>query len=115
MPEGEAGKGSAQGRARILVDLEAVLRDRLEAAPAGSYSATLLGDPEQAARKIMEESFELCLELGRSPVDPQRVASEAADVFFHVLTGVVGAGVGLEPVLAELDARRRAAPAREAT
>lgn len=97
--------------AGVLSEVEAVLRDRLDHPPPGSYSATLLGDSELAARKIMEEAFELCLELGRrgpqgSAVDGQRVAEEAADVLFHVLAGVVGAGVRLRDVLAVLDARR---------
>lgn len=100
------------GSATILSDLEAVLRDRLENPPADSYSATLLRDPERAARKIMEESFELCWELGRRgpdgpAADRRRVAEEAADVLFHVLAGVVGAGVRLDEVLVELEGRRR--------
>lgn len=90
----------------VLADLEAVLRDRLDAAPEGSYSATLLRDPELAARKIMEEAFEVCLELGRPAVDRDRAASEAADLVFHLLAGLVGAGVRLEAVLDELAARR---------
>jgi phosphoribosyl-ATP pyrophosphohydrolase len=91
--------------ADVLHDIEAVLRDRLDGADPGSYSVTLLHDPEQAQRKIMEEAFELCLELGRGG-DPQRTASEAADVIFHVLAGLVGAGVTLDAVLAELESRR---------
>ena len=43
----------------------------------------------------------------RPAVDPDRVASEAADVVFHLLVGLVGAGVPLDAVLAELEARRR--------
>lgn len=98
--------------AQILVELEELLRERRESPPAGSYSAGLLGDPEAVQRKIVEEAFELCLELGRgnppgSAVDPDRAASEAADVMFHVLAGLVGAGVPLERVLAELRRRRR--------
>jgi phosphoribosyl-ATP pyrophosphohydrolase len=91
--------------ADVLHDIEAVLRDRLAGADAGSYSVTLLRDPEKAQRKIMEEAFELCLELGRGG-DPQRTASEAADVIFHVLAGLVGAGVTVDAVLAELESRR---------
>ena len=91
----------------ILHDIEAVLRSRLTDAPPGSYSATLLTDPEHARRKIMEEAFELCLELGRGPaLDGLRVAEEAADLLFHVLAALVGAGIGLDAVLAELEARR---------
>jgi phosphoribosyl-ATP pyrophosphohydrolase len=91
---------------QVLTDLEAVLRDRLVAAPDGSSSVTLLRDPEKAQRKIMEEAFEVCLELGRAEVDAERAASEAADLVFHLLAGLVGAGVGLDAVLAQLEDRR---------
>ncbi len=96
-----------------LADLEAVLRDRKANPPAGSYSATLLVDPERASRKIIEEAYELCLELTRPEVDADRAASEAADVLFHVLAGLVGAGVPLADVTDELDARRGATPRAE--
>lgn len=96
---------------QILAELEDVLRQRRDAAPADSYSARLLAEPEAAQRKIMEEAFELCLELGRAPVDQERAASEAADVVFHVLAGLVGAGVPWQAVLGELAARRRHAGA----
>ena len=86
--------------------LEAVLVSRRQDPPAGSYSATLVTDPEQAARKIMEEAFELCMELTRAPVDRGRTAEEAADVLFHVLAGLVGADVPFDAVLDELAARR---------
>jgi phosphoribosyl-ATP pyrophosphohydrolase len=97
-----------------LYDLEAVLRDRRAAAPAGSYSATLLRDPERAGRKVAEEAVEVLLELTRPEVDAGRLASEAADLLFHLLAGLVGAGVPLDDVLAELD-RRREAGARSAS
>ncbi len=90
-----------------LAALEDVLRDRRDHPAPGSYSATVVRDPEQAARKIMEEAFELCLELGREPQDRRATASEAADLIFHTLAGLVGAGVPLSAVMAELEARRR--------
>ena len=90
-----------------LEDIEAVLRDRLAEPVEGSYSLTLLTDSEQAQRKIMEEAFELCLELAREPQDRKRTASEAADLLFHTLAGLVGAGVPLSAVMSELEARRR--------
>ncbi len=89
----------------ILEDLEALLRERRVAAPEGSYSATLLQDPEKARRKIMEEAFELTLELGRDPVDTERTAEEAADLLFHALAGLVGAGVSLSSVFEVLEGR----------
>ncbi len=90
-----------------LEEIEAVLQDRLAEPVEGSYSLTLLTDSERARRKIMEEAFELCLELGREPLDRKRTASEAADLFFHALAGLVGAGVSLSSVMDELAARRR--------
>jgi phosphoribosyl-ATP pyrophosphohydrolase len=91
----------------ILVELERVLLRRREDPPPGSYSATLLADPELAQRKIMEESFELCLELGRAKAGGDRIAEEAADLVFHVLAALVGAGVPLDAVLDRLRERRR--------
>jgi phosphoribosyl-ATP pyrophosphohydrolase len=89
----------------ILDDLEALLRERLIAAPEGSYSATLLNDSEKARRKIMEEAFELTLELGRETIDTDRTAEEAADLVFHALAGLVGAGVPLASVYKVLQGR----------
>lgn len=90
----------------VLEELESVLRQRLVDPPPGSYSATLLRDPEQAQRKIMEEGFELCLELGRGGEARARTASEAADLLFHVVAALVAAGVPLSDVFDELAARR---------
>jgi phosphoribosyl-ATP pyrophosphohydrolase len=91
----------------LLTDLEALLCSRLEEQPEGSYSVTLVTDPVAAQRKIMEEAFEVCLELGAEPVDTDRAASEAADLVFHLLAGLVGAGVTWDQVLTELADRRR--------
>ena len=92
----------------VLDDLEGVLRTRRDDPPeGGSYSADLLRDPERTQRKIMEEAFEVCLELGRSTPQPDRIASEAADLVFHLLVGLVAAGVPFSAVLDELAARRR--------
>ena len=90
-----------------LAEIEAVLQQRLAEPVEGSYSLTLLRDTELAQRKIMEEAFELCLELGRTPLDRQRATAEAADLLFHALAGLVGAGIPLAGVMDELQARRR--------
>lgn len=91
----------------FISTLEEVLRQRLAEQPEGSYSATLLTDPVKAQRKIMEEAFEVCLELGAAEVDTDRAASEAADLVFHLLAGLVGAGIGWDDVVAELERRHR--------
>jgi phosphoribosyl-ATP pyrophosphohydrolase len=93
-----------------LDDLEGILRTRRDEPPdAGSYSADLLRDPERTQRKIMEEAFEVCLEIGRTGDDrrPERIASEAADLVFHLLVGLVAADVPFAAVVDELAARRR--------
>jgi phosphoribosyl-ATP pyrophosphohydrolase len=89
-----------------LHELESVLRSRQSERPESSYSLTLLDDPERAARKIVEEAFEVSVEIMRPSIDEQRVASEAADLIFHLLAGLVGAGVAVDDVLAELERRR---------
>jgi phosphoribosyl-ATP pyrophosphohydrolase len=91
----------------VLEEIEAVLQDRLAEPIEGSYSLTLLNDTELARRKIMEEAFEFCLELGREPQDRARTTEEAADLLFHTLAGLVGAGVSLSAVLDVLAERRR--------
>ena len=87
-------------------ELEEVLRGRRASLPPGSYSAELFRDPERLQRQIMEEAFETCLELGRAHVDAERVASEAADLFFHLLVGLVRCDVPFDSVLEELGRRR---------
>lgn len=89
-----------------ISELEAVLRQRDADRPAGSYTATLLADRERLQRKIMEEAFETCLELGRAEVDDARVVSEAADLLYHLMVGLVACGLSLDDVIAELGRRR---------
>jgi len=89
-----------------ISELEAVLRQRDADRPAGSYTATLLADRERLQRKIMEEAFETCLELGRAEVDDARVVSEAADLLYHLIVGLVACGLSLDDVIAELGRRR---------
>jgi phosphoribosyl-ATP pyrophosphohydrolase len=56
-------------------------------------------------RKVMEEAFELCLEVGRTPRS-ERTAEEAADLLYHVVVALVASGTPLADVAAELRARR---------
>lgn len=91
----------------VLEELQTVLRDRRAASPEGSYTAELLADPERIQRKIMEEAFEVCLELGRADVSAERTAEEAADLLYHLLVGLVSVDVDLDAVLAVLEERRR--------
>ncbi len=91
----------------FLPDLEALLRSRLAERPEGSYSTKVLTDSTFAQRKIMEEAFEVCLELGAPSVDHTLAAEEAADLIFHLLAGLVGAGLSWADVEAALRARHQ--------
>lgn len=98
----------------FLSELDDFLRARLVDAPEGSYSSRVMADPVLAQRKIMEEAFEVCLELGAEQPDPTATAEEAADLLFHLVAALVGAGVAwvdVETVLRE----RHARPARDST
>lgn len=97
----------ASGMADVLRSLEQTVRERLETLPDGSYCAELFGDPEKLLRKIMEEAFEVTLELGRAPAVSRRVVEEAADLVFHLIVGLASVDVTFGDVLAELDRRRR--------
>jgi phosphoribosyl-ATP pyrophosphohydrolase len=90
-----------------VTELEDLLRDRRAQRPPSSYSVQLFDDPELIQRKIMEEAFEVCLELGRARRDPERVVSEAADLMFHLLVGLVDSEVSFAAVVDELARRRR--------
>lgn len=89
----------------FLPTLQAVLRSRLAERPTGSYSVQLLTDPVKAQRKLMEEAFEVCLELGKAEIDEKLLAEEAADLVFHLLCGLVGAGMSWSDVEDVLRAR----------
>ena len=91
----------------ILDDLEATLRSRRNASPEESYTARLLADSTLNQRKIMEEAFEVCLELQATPIDRGRTAEEVADLLYHVMVSLVGADVPLSDVFAVLEQRRR--------
>ncbi len=69
-----------------------------------SYVRSLLeAGPEHLRDKLLEESGELVAAVQNESED--RVASEAADVLFHVLVTLAARGVGLQQVASALEAR----------
>ncbi len=85
---------------RGLVRLEKTLQRRLEDAPPSSYTAKLFDDSELLAEKLREEALELAEAKER-----EDVIWETADVLYFALTKMVGEGVQLSEVEAELDRR----------
>ncbi|KAI9829973.1 MAG: trifunctional histidinol dehydrogenase [Phylliscum demangeonii] len=88
--------GPAQGLAR----LQQTLQKRQASAPPHSYTHRLFSSPALLRAKIMEEAEELC-----AATTAADVAAEAADLIYFALTKCVAAGVTLEDVESNLDAK----------
>lgn len=87
-----------------LARLAATVESRKSADPDSSWTAKLLAKgPEKCAEKFGEEAIEAIIEAVRG--DRTRLASEAADVLFHLLVMLAARDVSLADVEAEL-ARR---------
>ncbi|RMD49871.1 MAG: phosphoribosyl-ATP diphosphatase [Alphaproteobacteria bacterium] len=88
----------------LLARLAATIESRRGADPATSWTARLLAaGPESCARKFGEEAIEAMIEAVRG--DRARLASEAADVLYHLLVMLASREVPLSEVIDEL-ARR---------
>ncbi|CAM2009478.1 bifunctional phosphoribosyl-AMP cyclohydrolase/phosphoribosyl-ATP diphosphatase HisIE [Acanthopleuribacter pedis] len=83
-----------------LENLDAVLADRREKMPEGSYTAKLFSDADLQAEKLREETEEL-LEAETF----EDVRWEAADLIYFALVSARARGVGLEDIISELRSR----------
>ncbi|THD84527.1 phosphoribosyl-ATP diphosphatase [Aliigemmobacter aestuarii] len=87
-----------------LSRLATTIAARKGADPDTSWTAKLLArGPEKCAEKFGEEAVEAIIEAVRG--DRQKLASEAADVLYHLLVMLAARDVTLDDVLAELDRR----------
>lgn len=87
-----------------LERLAATITARKGADPETSWTARLLANgPEKCAEKFGEEAIEAIIEAVKG--DRARLASEAADVLYHLLVMLAARDVTLEDVLQELDRR----------
>jgi phosphoribosyl-AMP cyclohydrolase / phosphoribosyl-ATP pyrophosphohydrolase len=88
----------------MLGRLEAVLEARKAETAKASYTKSLYeAGPSLIGEKLREEAGELARAVAGE--DDERVASEAADVLFHVMVALRSRGVAFESVLRELDRR----------
>jgi phosphoribosyl-ATP pyrophosphohydrolase/phosphoribosyl-AMP cyclohydrolase/histidinol dehydrogenase len=83
-----------------LSRLQKTLQSRKASAPEGSYTARLFNDSQLLRAKILEEATELC-----DATEKEHIAFEAADLFYFAMTKCVAAGVSLEDVERNLDAK----------
>ena len=94
----------------VLTRLEATIRERRGADAASSYVASLFArGTNKIAQKVGEEATETVI---AALVEPGKLASEAADLVFHLLILLADAGLGLADVTAEL-ARREGVSGHE--
>jgi phosphoribosyl-ATP pyrophosphohydrolase/phosphoribosyl-AMP cyclohydrolase len=109
---GEAGKrGSPAGSAEdpgghLLTRLARIIAQRAADKPKGSYTADLLAaGVGKASQKVGEEAVEVV--VAANSEDDGRLASEAADLLYHLLVLLQARGVPLDAVWHELESRAR--------
>jgi phosphoribosyl-AMP cyclohydrolase / phosphoribosyl-ATP pyrophosphohydrolase len=102
--DAETGEAPDPALHETLAGLERTLRARQEERPDGSYTVELLDDPELVGAKVLEEAEEV-IRAAQSESD-ERVASEAADVLYHLSVLLRSRDVALADVLEVLDERR---------
>ena len=81
--------------------LEKVLRERKANPPEGSYTAKLYADDNLRHKKIGEEATEVVI----ASIKNENVASEAADLLYHLLVVLQSHGLGLAEVAEVLRSR----------
>jgi phosphoribosyl-ATP pyrophosphohydrolase len=89
----------------VMDSLTAIIASRADADPTTSYTASLLsGGPQKCAKKLGEEGVEAAIAAVSG--DKAALASEAADVLFHLLVTLQVCGVTTDEVAAALTARK---------
>ncbi len=100
---------------RFLAQLWAMIESRkADEVASESYTRKLLQNPSKLRKKVAEEAYEVneahqALEAGRDTKD--HLASEAADLLYHLLVLLSSADVTPSEVYAVLERRHLQAPA----
>jgi phosphoribosyl-ATP pyrophosphohydrolase len=89
--------------AEVTGRLAAVIESRRGGDPATSWSARLISDRSLAAKKLAEEAIETA--LANVQGDRAAVIAESADLIYHWLAVLAGAGIDLDDIAAALEAR----------
>ena len=91
----------------LLTRLASMIARRATQRPAGSYTVQLLDRGiAKASQKVGEEAVEVV--VAANAEEPERLASEAADLLYHRLVLLQARGVPLDAVLSELEQRENA-------
>jgi phosphoribosyl-ATP pyrophosphohydrolase/phosphoribosyl-AMP cyclohydrolase len=100
----ESGTETVAPAVPFLSRLEHVLEERKQATAEKSYTRSLFdGGVPKIGKKIVEEAGEVVEALANE--SDERVASEAADVLYHLLVGLRHRGVPLRAVIETLAKR----------
>lgn len=87
-----------------LDQLENIITQRAAENVKKSYTAKLLAEgPARCAKKLGEEGVETALAVALG--DRDEIVSETADLFYHVLVALKGAGIPLTDIYHELAER----------
>jgi phosphoribosyl-ATP pyrophosphohydrolase/phosphoribosyl-AMP cyclohydrolase len=90
----------------LLERLRHTIAARAAERPEGSYTVTLLDKgPAKASQKVGEEAVEVI--VAANAETPARLASESADLLYHLLVLLESKGVALDDVWSELERRVR--------
>ena len=90
----------------ILSELFEVIQDRQRNKPKGSYVSSLLEEGlDRIAKKVVEEAGETVIAAKNN--EPQQLAGEVADLWFHTLVLLAACGLPPQAVWDELRRRRR--------
>ena len=95
------GEPELSGLARLWQTIE----QRAAAPSAGSYTSKLLADKNLRHKKIGEEATELVMALTEG--DRERSVEEAADVVYHAMVALAGAGISWSEVVGALETRAK--------
>ncbi len=88
---GSAGGPGGTGMGATLARVAGVVASRGRERPEGSYTTRLLEDENLRLKKLGEEMAELIAALARKDAG---IAGEAADLVYHLLVALEGAGLG---------------------
>jgi phosphoribosyl-AMP cyclohydrolase / phosphoribosyl-ATP pyrophosphohydrolase len=105
VPSGRVGSGEDPG-GHVLNRLATTIAQRASDRPQGSYTAQLLaGGVSKASQKVGEEAVEVV--VAANSEDDERLASEAADLLYHLLVLLQARGVPLDSVWHVLESRSK--------
>lgn len=86
-----------------LQTLADIVAERASGSPDVSYTARLLQNPERAAKKLGEEAVEAVIAAIQR--DKPALVSETADILYHLMVVLHGAGISLDEIMDELQRR----------